>query len=122
MGQPVRIKDMAEKMIRLYGLRPHQDVKIEFTGLRPGEKLYEELLTEGENILHTHHSKIKIAQLQPVLLKEAKACLASLEQKVRKGAMGEELVQVIKEFVPEFLSNNSEFEVLDGKVELEKAV
>jgi FlaA1/EpsC-like NDP-sugar epimerase len=60
MGQPVRIVDLARNLIRLAGLDPEKDVKISFTGLRPGEKLYEELITEGENILPTYHKKIKI--------------------------------------------------------------
>lgn len=62
MGEPVRIVDLARNMIRLAGLVPDKDVKIEFTGLRPGEKLFEELISEGENILPTHHKKIKIFQ------------------------------------------------------------
>jgi len=60
MGEPVRIVDLARNMIRLTGLVPDKDIRIEFTGLRPGEKLYEELITDGENILPTYHKKIKI--------------------------------------------------------------
>ena len=60
MGQPVRIADMARDLIRLHGLEPDRDVTIRFTGLRPGEKLYEELITEGEGIVPTLHEKIRV--------------------------------------------------------------
>jgi FlaA1/EpsC-like NDP-sugar epimerase len=62
MGQPVRILDLAKNMIRLAGLLPERDIEIRFVGLRPGEKLYEELISEGEDILPTHHEKIRILQ------------------------------------------------------------
>jgi FlaA1/EpsC-like NDP-sugar epimerase len=65
MGEPVRIIDLARNMISLAGLVPDKDVRIEFTGLRPGEKLYEELITSGENIVPTYHKKIKIFQGRP---------------------------------------------------------
>lgn len=60
MGQPVRITDMARDLIRLHGLEPDRDVSIRFIGLRPGEKLYEELITEGEGIIPTQHEKIRV--------------------------------------------------------------
>ena len=62
MGEPVRIVDLARNMVRLAGLVPDEDIQIRFIGLRPGEKLFEELITEGEHILSTHHEKIKIFQ------------------------------------------------------------
>lgn len=65
MGEPVRIADLARRMIQLSGFVLGQDIKIEYTGLRPGEKIYEELITEGENILPTYHEKIKIFQGEP---------------------------------------------------------
>lgn len=62
MGQPVKIADLARKMIKLSGLEPDDDIKIEYSGLRPGEKLYEELLNNAENTLQTYHEKILIAR------------------------------------------------------------
>ena len=65
MGEPIRIVDLARNMIRLSGLEPDEDIEIRYTGLRPGEKLFEELTLEGENILPTYHEKIKIFQAPP---------------------------------------------------------
>jgi len=73
MGKPVRITDLAEELIRLSGFQPHDDIEITYTGLRPGEKLYEELLLAGEGILNTSHEKIHIAR---ACRKSASNCLA----------------------------------------------
>ena len=73
MGQPVRIVDLAEKMILLAGKKPNKDIKITFTGLREGEKLYEEVLTESAKTLPTYHPKIVIA-------KEENPCIATLDE------------------------------------------
>ena len=65
MGSPIKIVDMAENMIKLAGLIRNKDIKIVFTGLRPGEKLYEELLNKAESVMATHHAKIKISSVAP---------------------------------------------------------
>lgn len=113
MGKPVKIMDMAIKMIRLYGLEPHRDIPIVCTQLRPGEKLYEELLIKGENILDTYHEKIKIAKVNKVCFEEIDECLTMLQMSLENGEKEERIVQIMKEQIPEFQSNNSIFEVLD---------
>lgn len=113
MGESVKIIDLAKNMIRLSGLELGKDIEIQFTGLRPGEKLYEELLNEAENTLPTHHPKILKArerELQPDVQEKINALL---------GLIGTtdnfELVEHMKRIVPEFISNNSAFAVLDKK-------
>jgi FlaA1/EpsC-like NDP-sugar epimerase len=113
MGKPVPIVDLARKMIRLSGMVPGIDIEIKYTGLRPGEKLYEELLNDAENTVPTHHQKILIA-------KTAVTTIADLEQVYQQLFMFaadqlEHLTMVakMKELVPEFISNNSVFEQLD---------
>jgi len=112
MGKPVRIYDLAKKMIQLSGLRPELDIKIVETGLRPGEKLYEELLAGQENTLHTHHPKILIAHVRQYERKEIERFMNELS-----GLIVEwdefALVRKMKEMVPEFISNNSVFSKLD---------
>jgi FlaA1/EpsC-like NDP-sugar epimerase len=66
MGQPVKIADLARKMIKLSGLEPDDDIKIEYSGLRPGEKFYEELLNNAENTLQTYHEKILLLKPEPL--------------------------------------------------------
>jgi FlaA1/EpsC-like NDP-sugar epimerase len=113
MGKPVPIVDLAKKMIRLYGLLPGIDIDIKYTGLRPGEKLYEELLTDSENTLPTYHEKIMIAKVRHAQMTEIQQEFETLIQlaKQREGSM--EMVAKMKELVPEFVSNNSVFESLD---------
>ena len=113
MGKPVAIVDLAKKMIRLYGLIPGIDIDLKYTGLRPGEKLYEELLADAENTMPTYHEKIMIAKVRHTYLPEIRTEFESLIalSKNRNGPM--ELVAKMKELVPEFLSNNSVFEKLD---------
>lgn len=113
MGESVKIIDLAKNMIRLSGLELGKDIEIQFTGLRPGEKLYEELLNEAENTLPTHHPKILKArerELQQDVQEKINALL---------GLIGTtdnfELVEHMKRIVPEFISNNSAFAVLDKK-------
>jgi FlaA1/EpsC-like NDP-sugar epimerase len=112
MGEPVRITDLALKMIKLAGLQPEKDIKIAYTGLRPGEKLYEELLNLGEHTIPTHHPKIKIAQVISYPYKEVDADIDELLT-LNKQHDDLALVNKMKEIVPEFISKNSHFEFLD---------
>lgn len=114
MGEPVKIADLAKKMIRLYGMVPNIDINISYTGLRPGEKLYEELLTDGENTVKTYHKKIMIAKVREVDAAAITGCFNSLCAFVDEVTEESVLVSKMKEFVPEFLSNNSVFEQLDN--------
>lgn len=117
MGEPVKIVDLAKRMIHLSGLQLGKDISIEFTGLRPGEKLYEELLHEKENTLPTYHPKIMIAKVHSsdyeVLKNKIEPIGLQLNQ-LRK----EEIVTLLKQLVPEYISQNSEFERLDKQANL----
>lgn len=112
MGKSVKIIDLAEKMIWLSGLEPRKDVDIVFTGLREGEKLYEELLNNSENTLRTHHEKIMIAEVQRYDYIEIDKYVDLFNDLVNDR---NELksVALMKELVPEFKSNYSRFEILD---------
>jgi FlaA1/EpsC-like NDP-sugar epimerase len=112
MGQPVKIADLAKNMIKLAGLVPNKDINIVYTGLRPGEKLYEELLNEKEKTLPTHHEKIKIAKVVPKLYKNILNDIEHLTDLCKQGDRFK-LVSKMKFIVPEFISNNSEFARLD---------
>lgn len=114
MGQPVKIIDLAIKMIKLAGLRPEEDIKIVYTGLRPGEKLYEELLNQGEITLPTHHEKIKIAKVITYPYEQVAADIQELLI-LNKYNNEIDIVNKMKEIVPEFISMNSQFEQLDDK-------
>lgn len=112
MGESVKIIDLAHKMIRLSGLTLDKDIQIVYTGLRPGEKLYEELLNDHENTINTHHPQILIAKIKGADFKEVALKISDLivlfeEQNNSK------IVAKMKELVPEFKSNNSVFEQLD---------
>jgi FlaA1/EpsC-like NDP-sugar epimerase len=113
MGKPVKIWDLAEKMIRLSGFVPHKDIKIIETGLRPGEKLFEELLAKREEHLPTHHEKILIATIKPYdfgkALEQINDLVAHIESESEM-----QLVARMKAIVPEFKSQNSRFERLDA--------
>ena len=114
MGEPVKIDDLARRMIQMAGLTPDQDIKIEYTGLRPGEKLYEELLDKNENNKATHHPKIKIAAVRPCAdTRYFEATVQQLILAARQGTSKEEIVGLMKDLVPEFASQNSEFSALD---------
>lgn len=113
MGESVRIVDLAKKMIKLSGLELNKDIEIKITGLRPGEKLYEELLSDNETTIPTHHPKILKAKTNPVEQSEIEAIneLMALFQTQDN----QKIVAKMKEIVPEFKSNNSIFEQLDVK-------
>ena len=113
MGKPVSIADLAKKMIRLYGYLPGVDIDIKFTGLRPGEKLYEELLMDSENTTATYHEKIMIARIRNIQNEQLPEDLNVLFELARHRDATMELVTQMKKMVPEFLSNNSVFETLD---------
>ena len=113
MGKPVKIIDLAYKMIRLAGLVPEKDISIEIVGLRPGEKLYEELLNDTSKTLPTHHNKIMIAE-------EINENFDRLTRQVNELILisesyrDQEIVAKMKMIVPEFISMNSSFQVLDN--------
>jgi FlaA1/EpsC-like NDP-sugar epimerase len=112
MGEPVKIVDLARKMIRLAGKEPEVDIQIVFTGLRPGEKLYEELLNNAENTMHTYHDKILIAKVREydfeTVNKKVEKLIASAKRHYTLETVGQ-----MKELVPEFISANSVYENLD---------
>jgi FlaA1/EpsC-like NDP-sugar epimerase len=116
MGKPVAIADLARKMIRLYGLIPNIDVNITYSGLRPGEKLYEELLNDAENTTQTYHEKILIAQVREVSFELVKQNTLELETILSTTNDEMLLVGKMKELVPEYISNNSIYQQLDTKV------
>lgn len=112
MGKPIRILDMAEHMIHLSGFKPYKDIDIEIIGLRPGEKLYEELLNDEALTLPTYHPKIMVSKMSNSSFYEVNIkiqnILAAAQQTNQKI-----VVKKLKELVPEYLSQNSEFEALD---------
>ncbi|WP_247232831.1 nucleoside-diphosphate sugar epimerase/dehydratase [Telluribacter sp. SYSU D00476] len=112
MGEPVRIQDLARRMIKLSGLEVDKDIRIKYTGLRPGEKLYEELLCQSEQNLPTHHPKILIARMPPVSFQEVNETFTDLRDALKR-ADREGMVSLLKSVIPEYISNNSEFEKLD---------
>ncbi len=112
MGEPVKILDLAKKMIQLSGKKIDQDIKIQFSGLREGEKLYEELLNDFETVKITHHPKIKIAQVQPSSYHRIDGQIEIFQELIGKNNETD-LVRHLKVLVPEFISNSSRFEVLD---------
>jgi FlaA1/EpsC-like NDP-sugar epimerase len=113
MGEPVKIIDLAKKMIRLAGFVPEQDIKIKVIGLRPGEKLYEELLNDTSKTLPTHNEKIVIAEEIIENHTEIQAEISLLVALSSKGT-NNELVMQMKKVVPEYISMNSVFESLDN--------
>lgn len=112
MGQSIKILDLAKKMIRLSGFEPERDIKIVFTGIREGEKLYEELLNTAENTLPTHHPKIMIGRTREYDYLEINNYVELFNDLVfDKNEL--KMVALMKELVPEYKSNYSRYEVLD---------
>jgi FlaA1/EpsC-like NDP-sugar epimerase len=111
MGESVKIIDLAKKMIQLSGMELGKDIEIRITGLRPGEKLYEELLAKEENTLATHHPQILKAKMREEESDQISKIVDLIEL---FGAQdNDEMVKRMKAIVPEFISNNSQFEKLD---------
>jgi len=112
MGNPVKITDLAEEMIRLSGFTPHKDIKIEFTGLRSGEKLYEEIMYDKNNISFTENNKIMIGRGRYF---DEGVVLPLYDELYELANSSDNLsvVRKIKEIIPEYISKNSEYEVLD---------
>lgn len=113
MGQPVKIVDLARKMIELAGLEPEKDIKIEFTGLRPGEKLYEEVLSNKEHTLPTPNEKILVAKVREYDFAQVSDAVVEMIGIARKVDIID-TVRAMKHLVPEFQSKNSPFESLDN--------
>jgi FlaA1/EpsC-like NDP-sugar epimerase len=111
MGQSVKIVDLAKKMIQLSGLEIGKDIELEFTGLRPGEKLFEELLANEENTIPTHHQKILIANTRVETAEQMQRIQTLVELCVQQDNTA--IVTQMKKIVPEFISNNSEYQKLD---------
>ena len=114
MGKPVKIDTLARRMIELSGLVPDVDIKIEYSGLRPGEKLYEEVLSNVENTEPTTHEKIRIARVREYNYATAVQVCGQLEELSRQVRIPE-MVKLMKKTVPEYISNNSRFEEYDKK-------
>ena len=119
MGESVKIFDLAKNMIRLSGLRYPEDIDIKITGLRPGEKLYEELLATGENTLPTYHKKIMISKVRDIDYPGTRTKIDELC--VSNMFFSEDTVKLMKEIVPEYVSKNSKFCDLDKKATKPKA-
>jgi FlaA1/EpsC-like NDP-sugar epimerase len=113
MGKSIKILDLAKRMVRLSGLELGKDIQIIFTGLRPGEKLYEELLNPAETSLPTHHQKIMIATVREYDFEKVKIVVKELTHLFGK-QNNTDLVKILKKYIPEYKSNNSIFEELDN--------
>ncbi len=113
MGEPVRIVELAKKMIRLSGLEEGKDIYIKFVGLREGEKLFEELLNDEENTIPTHHNKIMIANVRVYKYREVSEKMERIVA-LADGRNDLEMVSLIKKMIPEYRSNYSRYQVLDS--------
>ncbi len=113
MGESVKIVDLAKKMIQLSGLKPEQDIQITYTGLRPGEKLFEELLNNEENTIATYHSQIMIAKVKSYDFNEVVPVVNNIIHLFRKQD-NLNIVSKLKQFIPEYVSHNSQFTKLDN--------
>jgi len=113
MGESVKIIDLARRVIKLSGFEPDVDIKIKITGLRPGEKLYEEVLSDGETTMPTHHPQIligKTREIQPTIIEDVLQLIG-----YSNSQENELVVKSMKKIIPEFLSNNSVYDKLDIK-------
>ena len=115
MGESVKIDTLARRMITLAGLRPDKDIKIEYSGLRPGEKLYEEVLSNKENTDPTSHDRIRVAKVREYEHAKAKEVMTQLEE-MSIAVEIPEMVKLMKRTVPEFISKNSEYEKYDKEI------
>ena len=113
MGKPIRIYNLAERMIQMAGFTPGKEIHIEITGLRPGEKLTEELLNAGESLRPTHHEKIKIASVRECDHNSVTIAIMQLIDLAYDGTSALDIVRYMKDLVPEFASMNSTFEKLN---------
>ena len=113
MGESVKIDDLARRMIKLAGFTPDKDIKVEYSGLRPGEKLYEEVLSTKENTIPTDHRRILIAKVREYDYEQACTVVDELERLSRAVEIPE-MVRLMKDTVPEFISKNSRFEKFDN--------
>jgi len=118
MGESVKIKELAYKMLQLSGLEEGRDIKITYTGLRPGEKLYEELLNDRENTLATHHEKIMKASISPYPKEHFLPDFEELSSIFRQGNV-DALIRKMKQIIPEYISQNSRFSNLDKQTDPE---
>lgn len=112
MGEPVKIDMLARRMITLAGFTPDKEIKIEYTGLRPGEKLYEEVLSDKESTLPAFHERIRIAKVREYQYDEVLATINQLESLARK-VLIPDMVKLMKKTVPEYISGNSEYSKFD---------
>ena len=112
MGNPVKILDLARRMIEMAGLVPDVDIKIEFTGLRPGEKLFEELLNIKEKTLPTEHEKITVASVRLYEFKEVEVRIKHIVECAYVEDISD-MIKDMKSLVPEYKSQNSPFEIFD---------
>ena len=101
MGKPVKMDNMARDLIRFSGFEPDVDIKIEYTGLRPGEKLYEELMTAAEGVIPTEHGKIMVVKSREVDMELLNTGLIKLKQGTEKQSE-EKIRELLKEIVPEY--------------------
>jgi FlaA1/EpsC-like NDP-sugar epimerase len=115
MGEPIKILDLAKKMIRLAGRTPGKEIEIHFTGLRPGEKLFEELLNKEEEVMPTHNKKILIAKVMEYDFAKVSMSIEHLINLALENR-NEEVVKQMKRIVPEYISNNSIYESIDEQM------
>ena len=110
MGKQVSIDEMARKMIRLYGYEPERDIEIKYTGLRPGEKMFEELLSDGENLLPTHNASILIARVRTADPEMIQYAYQDLKKMIAEKQNEQSFIQKLQKLVPEYNTKTNIFE------------